>query len=212
MTKEGKMAYQDGQPEGVTMMRNTTQFVVGSLRINDFVFDGQSLGERTMSLREANLAPNEPVNNRWWMSPAEADADFYESAKTLLNTLSAEDVISIKVFRGQFISVVVKTRSGHGLNAVPSYGTYAYRPLPMQLPKQFYSPKYNVKNIQPDLRSTIHWEPNLITGKNGNASLSFYAADQPGTYTVVVEGTDMQGHFGVTTGKISVAQNTAGVK
>jgi uncharacterized protein YfaS (alpha-2-macroglobulin family) len=67
-------------------------------------------------------------------------------------------------------------------------------------------PKIRCKNaaaLTP--RPTIHWEPNLITDKNGKASLSFFAADKPGSYTVIIEGTDMNGNFGRQAGKILIA-------
>ena len=198
--------YIQGKPQHYdrVKMRNTQQFVVGNTRINDFIVDGQSLGELTLSLRDIVIEPIDPKKTRWGIDADAADNDFFQRASGLLNMLSAEDVKSIRVFRGAFITVLITTRSGAGLTAVPSYGTYAYRPLPMQLPKQFYSPKYNVKNTRPDVRSTIHWEPNLVTDEKGNAKLSFYAADKPGTYTVAIEGTDMQGHFGVSTTKIKI--------
>ncbi len=66
--------------------------------------------------------------------------------------------------------------------------------------KVFYSPKYNgvTKNDKtPDLRSTIYWVPNLVTNEKGGARTSFFSADRKGTYTVWIEGTDMQGHIGV---------------
>ncbi|MES2278018.1 MAG: hypothetical protein V4592_18460 [Bacteroidota bacterium] len=165
------------------------------------------------------------VNGTQWMVDIVADGQFvargqyalsmhdrYLYQKEYLNTLGADDVKSISLSRGRYLYMVIHTRSGRGIYARTPVGTYAYRPLVMQLPKQFYSPRYTVKYTQPDLRSTIHWEPNLITDAAGNAKLSFYAADKPGTYTVVIEGTDMQGHFGVRTQKITISQNTAGVK
>lgn len=68
------------------------------------------------------------------------------------------------------------------------------------MPKQFYCPKYTVKNsnqgIGTDMRSTIHWEPYLKTDENGKANVSFYSADNPGTYTIILEGSDMNGNIG----------------
>ena len=93
----------------------------------------------------------------------------------------------------------ITTRGGHGpfINKTP--GVYFYKPLPFSFPQKFYRPRYAVKengNETPDLRSTIHWEPNIITDTAGMAMVSFYAADKPTTYTVVVEGSDMNGKVG----------------
>lgn len=63
-------------------------------------------------------------------------------------------------------------------------------PLGIQKSAEFYAPKYDipVQNAKPDLRTTIHWAPNLTTNEEGKASFSFYTADVPSTYTVVIEG------------------------
>jgi hypothetical protein len=98
------------------------------------------------------------------------------------------------------IYLEITTYSGNGafINNVP--GSYLYRTTPFSLPKQFYAPKYTVKNSNiafgTDLRSTIHWEPNIITDAEGKATVSFYSADKATPYTIILEGTDMIGNFG----------------
>lgn len=62
----------------------------------------------------------------------------------------------------------------------------------------FYSPKYDPK-INPtavDYRSTIYWNPELITDKTGNANFEYFNADGKGTYRVIIEGIDNDGHIG----------------
>lgn len=194
------------------VIKGTKQFVLGILRINDIIVDGQSLGERTMSLRDITETRHILNTTKWGGDENEADENFFKAANALFTTLSADDIKSIKVFRGQFLSLLITTRSNAGLTATSSIGTYAFRPLPIQVPKVFYAPKYNVKSNRANVSSTIYWEPNLITDVNGSAKLSFFAAGHPGSYTVIIEGTDMQGHFGVTTGKIIVSQDATQVK
>ena len=57
---------------------------------------------------------------------------------------------------------------------------------------QFYAPKYSTeesrKIVNSDKRTTIHWEPNIRLNEKGEAGLSFYTADRPSTYTIVIEG------------------------
>jgi hypothetical protein len=214
-----------------TIMHTTDQFVNGSLLVLTIIADGQDVSDPTSLVAENNnvgenystefsTTSDDPTASLPGNSPAEKDPKGkeirfgdYQVMKEYLNKLGADDIKSISLYRGQHLFLNITTRSGKGANAVPSLGTYAYRPPFMQMPKQFYTPKYNVnnKNTQPDLRSTIHWEPNLVTDEKGNGTLSFYAADKPGTYTVTIEGTDMQGHFGVGTQKITISSNTAGV-
>lgn len=66
--------------------------------------------------------------------------------------------------------------------------------------KTFYLPRYTGprtnQSAQIDTRSTIYWNPNVITDKNGNADLEYFNADGKGTYRVTVEGLDKDGNLG----------------
>ena len=46
-----------------------------------------------------------------------------------------------------------------------------------------------------DLRTTIHWAPNIVTGEDGTTAFEFYTAETPGTYRIVVEGLDVNGRL-----------------
>ena len=46
-----------------------------------------------------------------------------------------------------------------------------------------------------DLRSTIYWNPNIITDKDGKASFEYFNADGKGTYRMVIEGIDADGNI-----------------
>jgi len=105
-----------------------------------------------------------------------------------------------------FIEITTRTGNGPGMTT-NSPGTYLYKPLPLSYPAQFYKPKYPVNDTikhLPDLRSTIDWEPNVVTNKDGDAFISFYSADRPAEYTIIVEGTDGNGNLGYGSKKISV--------
>lgn len=104
--------------------------------------------------------------------------------------------------------IEVTTRSNRGWyqNNRPDYVTL--RPLPLMQPREFYSPKYNVKNkdlAEPDYRSTVYWKPNIATDANGKAMVSFYTGDAEGSYTVNVQGSDMDGSIGSGIGSIKVS-------
>ncbi|HTI59892.1 TonB-dependent receptor [Mucilaginibacter sp.] len=97
--------------------------------------------------------------------------------------------------------LVITTKQGSGLQAkdIASIGL-----LPITVPgfykaRAFYSPKYEHPNEnanRKDLRSTIYWQPELKTDKDGNAAFEFYNADGTGTYKVVIEGIDEKGNVG----------------
>lgn len=147
-----------------------------------------------------------------------------------MDYLTAEDITGIEIMKSskygisydpQFISkqigcmrcppppvfIELTTRSGNGAFLKKTPGVYLYKPLPYSYPVAFYRPRYVVKEARPalaDLRSTIHWEPNIMTGTDGKARISFYSADQPGNYTIIVEGADMNGSLGYKWGKLKV--------
>jgi len=110
----------------------------------------------------------------------------------------------------QYVFIEVTTHSGNGIFMKHTPGVYVYKPLPVSWPVQFYAPRYPVKNEPgrlPDLRSTIYWQPNVVTNKEGKAETSFYSADKPSTYTVILQGSDMNGNIGYRMKKIVVGSH-----
>ncbi|HVW95638.1 MAG TPA: carboxypeptidase-like regulatory domain-containing protein [Mucilaginibacter sp.] len=100
----------------------------------------------------------------------------------------------------------ITTYSGHGAFMKKTPGLYIYKPLPFSLSKQFYRPKYaaGAPVNGTDERSTIHWEPNIVTDSAGCATVSFYTAERPSAYTIIIQGTDLNGQLGYAWKKISV--------
>ena len=75
------------------------------------------------------------------------------------------------------------------------------------LRREFYSPDYDnpATNKQlADFRTTIYWAPNVITDKDGKASVSFFNSDDKGIYRVITEGLDGQGKLGRTVNTYTV--------
>jgi hypothetical protein len=66
--------------------------------------------------------------------------------------------------------------------------------------RQFYVPPYQKEgfSLKPDtdFRTTIYWNPDVKVGKNGEVKVSFYNADNVGTYQVIVEGVSKEGELG----------------
>lgn len=63
-------------------------------------------------------------------------------------------------------------------------------------PTEFNFPEYpttSINNDRVDSRATIYWNPNVITNGKEPATISFYAADIPTEYRIVVEGIDSNG-------------------
>ena len=64
-------------------------------------------------------------------------------------------------------------------------------------PAEFYAPDYSVKNdkSKKDNRTTIAWVPSLQSNSLGDASISFWTADRPSNYRVVIEGITAEGEL-----------------
>ena len=93
--------------------------------------------------------------------------------------------------------LVITTKRGGGLSTLSSYtpGIITYAPKGFYTPRQFYSPQYDVPDNRPDYRSTIYWNPHVVSAENGEARFEYYNSDEPGTYRIVLEGIDMYGNI-----------------
>lgn len=113
--------------------------------------------------------------------------------------LSIAQQLSLGTTRGiDYAYVEITTRNGKGPFMKKTQGVYLYKPMPFSLPRQFYRPRYEVNDRDKivDLRSTLHWEPNIVTDAEGKATVSFYASDKAKAYTIVMEGSEMNGKAG----------------
>src|SRR3546814_18605358 len=96
------------------------------------------------------------------------------------------------------IFIEVTTRSGHGPFLKKSIGTYLFKPMAFTMPREFYSTKYKARSIvdMTDIRSTIYWEPFITHDKDGKTTVSFYTADNPVSYSKIIDGIDMPENLG----------------
>jgi hypothetical protein len=129
---------------------------------------------------------------------------------TYLNELSPDDIYSIEVLNSASRLAVYGSGAPNGAliitrktgrenaNFRKALGLITYRFKGFYKSRQFYSPNYD--KPQPansrDARSTIYWNPDVITGKDGKASFEYFNADGKGSYRVVVQGIDNDGKLG----------------
>jgi len=61
----------------------------------------------------------------------------------------------------------------------------------------FYSPDYSTDSLKnsriPDFRNTLYWNPSLVTDKKGRAKAEFFTSDEPGEYSILVQGMTSEG-------------------
>jgi len=96
-------------------------------------------------------------------------------------------------------AIIITTKRGdeNRGTSVNADGSINYTFYGFHKARTFYSPKYKATaDNHPDHRTTIYWQPELITDDKGDASFNFYNAADAGTYRVVVEGIDENGNIG----------------
>ncbi|MES2109219.1 MAG: carboxypeptidase regulatory-like domain-containing protein [Bacteroidota bacterium] len=128
------------------------------------------------------------------------------------SSLYIDDIEGIEVITDVHYGAIYGTRGADGVimattklaHRTSGYykdapGVITYMPKGFYKAREFYSPQYDnphTNQKMADLRSTIYWNPNIITDKDGKASFSYFNADGKGTYRVVIEGIDADGNLG----------------
>jgi len=126
-----------------------------------------------------------------------------------ISYLTTNDIQSLEVFKGAS-AAIFGSRGGNGVIAITLKEGVTLKastpislahviPLGYQKASQFYVPKYEVdsvmKSAQPDLRTTIYWNPKLEADANGTVHVKFYTADKANNYSVVLEGITKSGEI-----------------
>ncbi len=95
------------------------------------------------------------------------------------------------------IAVVITLRRGGRNNRVDLPSMVTFRPLGFKKPTQFYQPRYDVASVardsKPDARTTLLWDPAVVAGPDGTATVWFYTADNATVYDVILEGVSASG-------------------
>ncbi|TDS14946.1 TonB-dependent receptor plug domain-containing protein [Sphingobacterium paludis] len=127
-----------------------------------------------------------------------------------LSMITPMDVQSIEVLRNVNHTAIYGSYGANGLliittktgrDALRNYtpkGILTVQPEGFHLNKTFYKPVYEPDSettLNQDFRTTIHWEPNLITNKEGKATFDFYTSDEGGQYLITIEGIDFDGRI-----------------
>ncbi len=155
-----------------------------------------------------------PYSTRSFNQPMQIILDGMFMEGDALSMIPPFDVETIEVLRNVGNTAIYGSRGGGGVLVIttkrgdsPSLSRDLYTPgIVTHSPqgyyevREFYVPNYDapVDSLagMKDLRTTIHWAPNIVTDQNGDASIEFYTAEGPGTYRMVIEGLDVDGRLG----------------
>jgi TonB-dependent SusC/RagA subfamily outer membrane receptor len=129
-----------------------------------------------------------------------------------LSSINPNDVETIEILKSGANSAIYGSRGGGGVIIITTkrgennrdYKNYApgiagYNPKGYYKGREFYSPNYDDPETNTkiaDLRTTIYWNPNVISDSTGKASVEFFNSDGTGNYKAIVEGINVNGTIG----------------
>ena len=139
---------------------------------------------------------------------------------SMLNAVSQFDLDRIEVIKGPS-AAIYGGRGGGGVIALftkrggmqyeevePSDNIIIYRAGGFQQYREFYAPRYTAdgQTDRPDFRTTLHWEPMIQTDASGKATVTFFTANRPTDYRVVINGITDAGLPGYTEGSVKLIE------
>ena len=133
----------------------------------------------------------------------------------------ATDVETIEILKGAQAALFGSRASGGVIAVYTRRGSPNYSPsvepapgvLALRVPgyvcdREFYAPRYDVpaarSNLPDPRRSTLYWNPQVRTNAAGQAEVTFFTADTPGTFRLSAEGVSAAGQPAVGTGSLLV--------
>jgi len=157
------------------------------------------------------VTDNVPYLARNGNTPMQIVLDYVTVDPSFLLTITPAEIQTIEVLKDisktaiygknaslSGVIIITTKRAGDDNYAVTSTpGLTTTAPKGYYVAREFYMPNYKLAENKDliDHRSTIYWNPNIVTSETGKANVSFLNADDPGTYRVVVEGMDMLGNL-----------------
>jgi len=111
--------------------------------------------------------------------------------------------------------IAIYTYAGKGMSGINKPVGILKTSVPVFSPRrEFYAPKYDKIQpddwYKPDLRALIHWEPDVVVDSLGEASTTFYNADNIGEMLIVVEAISENGELGYKEITYNVKKNETG--
>ncbi len=187
----------------------TAEMLANSINLFDYL--GKFVGG--MSMVNGEIVLSRTRNSAISGGSGDPAVQFYVDGMTVgqdfAASLPVEDIEVIEVLKNAALTtiygssgiggiVLISTKRGSSNRQSKTPGILSLVTKGYETTKEFYTPKYTSSgaSLQKDLRSTIYWNANIITDKEGKATLDYFNADGVGSYKVVVEGINADGKIG----------------
>jgi len=153
-------------------------------------------------------ATTSPPTLSWRGGTPQIYLDEMPTSPDMVSSVPVSDVAFIKVFQPPFMggsgggsggAIAIYTRKGGDQKQEPGKGLSNNSVSGYTAIRQFYSPNYETfseENEKKDLRSTLYWNPSVITspGKN-KVTLTFFNNDVTNSFRVIIEGMTKDGRL-----------------
>lgn len=155
---------------------------------------------------QINTTSNPPTLS-WRGGTPQLYVDEMPTTADMVSSVPVSDVAFIKVFQPPFMgpgggsggAVAIYTRKGGDRKEEPGKGLSNNSVSGYTAIRQFYSPNYdtfNEDNEKKDLRSTLYWNPSVITRPGqSKVTLTFYNNDITNAFRVIIEGMTKDGRL-----------------
>ena len=196
--------------------------------ISSTVLDGEALAEKYPIDQTADYIvktlpgvfySNDQIFMRGGSTPAEIYVDGMIAEMSFLSTINSSEIDKLVVMNGANAAlysqggggmggvILIEIKEGGSFGARKLAGVVKYMPLGYQKPTEFYVPKYEVDSVliskEPDMRSTVYWDPKVKIDESGTTTIQFYAADPKTSYSYILEGMTSSGEICRYVGKLN---------
>ncbi|UII24201.1 MG2 domain-containing protein [Fulvivirga ligni] len=126
--------------------------------------------------------------------------------------INSTDIQSVEILSPQMASALYGSRGANGallitLKSTPYYNLKSEKkkavynhisigPKKFSASREFYVAPPSKEEERSDFRSTIYWNPNIITNTKGEAEVSFYNNDEVSSFKITAEGFSTTGEIG----------------
>ncbi len=145
-----------------------------------------------------NNLPDSKLSPIGYLSPEEIESI------QILKDAAATGLYGNKASNGVIVITTKNNKNHNGFSKTRKSPKFRYQVADVPVKsfsrvREFYSPEYSTKEKveeRNDFRTTVYWNPEVKTDKNGKATVSFYNNDEISTFRVTSEGIGPNGMIG----------------